>query len=399
MGSFSATCAVSGLAIPGGTRIRVVLLTENPYGEGWDLRAPPIRARYNDYGNIEDLREEDAAIARLWLQALDVDLVERGVGDNQSHDVATRRGMSFEALCEALQEGRVLVRQDAKDFWHPWHPPTGDDGPTLTELASRKESWRPTMANVETILGTDHAMRLNIDQPIGNVVRVRQAGFGTDTIALRLAQTKLSNSFAVAMTAGSGNYGFDAELLVFAAPGQDRSFAGPAWENKTDDRHLAVRWAFVREDVWDGFLAEANPSWMGDGTIAEKIAQVFEAWCKLEEEILCLQKRGQAIHFASLSSLTREAVPSVPGTLNLDVHLAMLALSDFSPDDKLHGVGMLAELLHVNGLLRDARQKWRPFDALAGSQYPEWKDQLRYLDVVTAIAQKELSAEGDRDRD
>lgn len=395
MGSFSATCAVSKLAIPGGTPIRAVLLTENPCGEGWDLRAPPVRARYNDYGNIENLRMEDAAIARLWLQALDVDLVERGVGDNQCHDVATRRGMSFEALCEALQEGRVLVRQDVKTFWRP---PIEGVSPSLTEIAQRrgKESWRPSMANVEEVLGA-HAGLVNIDQPIGNVVRVRKSGFGAPEEVLTDVREKLSGHFAVVMVAGSGNYGFDAELLVFAAPGKDRSFAGPAWENK-DERHLKVRWAFVREDVWDGFLAEANPSWMGDGTIDERIAQVFDAWRKLVEEPERMKalSRGWS-HFSNLSGLTREIVSSVPGVLNLDAHMAMLALSDFSEDDKLNGVQAIAELLHVNGFLRDARSKWAPFNALAGSQCPEWKDQLRYLGVVTAIAKKELLAEGDRD--
>ncbi len=398
MGSYSATCAVSGLAIPGGTRIRVVLLTENPYGEGWDLRAPPIRARYNDYGSIEDLRSEDAAIARLWLQALDVDLVEQGVGDNQCHDVATRRGMSFEALCEALQESRVLVRQDVKTFWRP--PNDHDhDSPSLAEIAQRrvKESWRPTMASVEEVLGA-HAGLVNIDQPIGNVVRVRKSEFGGAEEVLTDVRERLSAHFAVVMTAGSGNYGFDAELLVFAAPGPDRSFAGPVWDNKTDDRNLAVRWAFVREDVWDGFLAEANPSWMGDGTIDERIAQVFDVWRRLEEEPARMKalSRGWS-HFSNLSGLTREIVSSVPGVLNLDAHMAMLALSDFSDNDKLNGVQAIAELLHVNSFLRDARSKWAPFNALAGSQCPEWKDQLRYLGVVAAIAQKELRAEGDRD--
>jgi hypothetical protein len=387
---------VSKLAIPGGTPIRAVLLTENPYGEGWDLRAPPIRAEYNDYGNIKNLRKEDAAIARLWLQVLDVDLVERGVGDNQSHDVATRHGMGFEALCEALQEGRVLVRQDAKTFWRP---PYNGDFCGADVFNARTEAhlnaWRPTMANVEGVLG-DLTARVNIDQPIGNVVRVRKAGYGEGADVLAEALAKLSETFSVAATAGSGNYGFDTELLVFAAPGKDRSFAGPAWDGKTDDRHLAVRWAFVREDVWDGFLAESNPSWMGDGTLDERIAQVFDVWCKMAEDRR-RPHRSEPPHFSNLSGLAREVVSSVPGVLNLDAHMAMLALSDFAEKEKLNGVQAIAELLHVNGFLRDARSKWAPYDALAGSQCPEWKDQLRYLGVVTAIAQKELRAEGDRD--
>jgi hypothetical protein len=77
--------------------------------------------------------------------------------------------------------------------------------------------------------------------------------------------------------------------------------------------------------------------------------------------------------------------------------MAMLALSDFAEKEKLNGVQAVAELLHVSSFLLDARSKWAPYNALAGSQCPEWKDQLRYLGVVTAIAQKELRAEGDRD--
>lgn len=117
MGYFSATCALSGLAIPGGIPIRVLLLNMSSYGEGWSLRTPP--AAYNDYGGIKNIDPQDADICDLWRQALDVDLVEVGMGDNTCHDVPARKRMSFDDLCEALSEDRVRVRQDTKHFWRP----------------------------------------------------------------------------------------------------------------------------------------------------------------------------------------------------------------------------------------------------------------------------------------
>ena len=87
MGSFSMTCSISGLGIDAGTPVRALLLTENPYGEGWDLRTPPIRARYNDCGSIERVHPRDLPVAKLWLRGLREDLVELGAGDNQCHDV------------------------------------------------------------------------------------------------------------------------------------------------------------------------------------------------------------------------------------------------------------------------------------------------------------------------
>src|SRR5512140_3497244 len=102
MGSFNATCIISGLPIEAGTPVRYLALTQNntnkPNGHScyvhgrWQLRCPPLKAQYNDYGSIEHIKKRFTN--RVFFESLSVDCVEKGVGDNQCHDVQVRPGMS-----------------------------------------------------------------------------------------------------------------------------------------------------------------------------------------------------------------------------------------------------------------------------------------------------------------
>ena len=113
MGSFDGTCAVSGLPIGAGDKVRWLVLGANPYFEGgcacyphdiWYPRSLPVRAKCNDYGSIEGYDAGGLAVRSI-RDVLARDLVEVGVGDNLCHDVATSRDMSFESLLAAIWEG------------------------------------------------------------------------------------------------------------------------------------------------------------------------------------------------------------------------------------------------------------------------------------------------------
>ncbi len=119
MGSFEYKCAISGLPIGAGDKVRFLLLQSSPfssrgnYADGelsWYLRSLPVRAVYNDYGTVEEICPADLPITNNWLEGLKIDLVEKGWGDNTCHDVPTRKGMSFDELREALWEERLEVR-------------------------------------------------------------------------------------------------------------------------------------------------------------------------------------------------------------------------------------------------------------------------------------------------
>ena len=117
MGHFSQTCLLSHLPIPGGTPIRVCLLSSSPYGhsdrhgEAWSFRSIPFRAEYNDYGSIENVHPEDQILVDLALAQFNRDAIEIPQGDNPYHDPPVTRGMPAAGWWDALWEGRLRVRE------------------------------------------------------------------------------------------------------------------------------------------------------------------------------------------------------------------------------------------------------------------------------------------------
>jgi hypothetical protein len=117
MGCFSFTCAISGLPIDAGDKVRYCLLTEGPYPEErkhhihdeWAPRTWPLRAVYNDYGSVEKV--EKGAAKDAWMDGFRFDAVTKGWGENQSHDVATSKKMTWSTLLYAIWEGRLSVRR------------------------------------------------------------------------------------------------------------------------------------------------------------------------------------------------------------------------------------------------------------------------------------------------
>lgn len=293
MGYFAATCSLSDLPIPGGTSIRVLLLTENPYGDGWDLRAPPIRAVYDDYGGIQCVEPSDGVITDLWLKGLEVDMVCRHKGLL----AASHEKLSFDELVLALKEGRVMVRQDVKDFWRP---------PVEAQL------HRPS---------------------------------------------------------------------------------GPREKDSNEDRTLRVRWAFVRSDVWDGLVAEKRPCWWSPGTMDEAVSRVVEFYEGLVEDnpvsrILRKNQGENSIpHFTALAYPGKDGlVKSTPGVIGLTEHLALLKLAAMGAEDVARILDATAEMVHVHFFLHDARRVWEPVEFCRGAQDAEWRDQLRFMKVVMAVA-------------
>jgi len=263
MGDFSMTCSLSGLGISGGTPVRCLLLTASPYGDGWIVRTPPLRATYDSYGSIKEVHEDDKFIADLWLRGLREDLIEMGLGDNRVHDVPTAKDMSFEQLLDAVRAGRVIVRQDTKHFWRR---PNLFDGEVAREEC---ESLVPTLRRIEGVLARDEelvasypqpvsreasANKFVVDEPVPYLVRVRfghyQSGPEHQT-ALNMALAAIERAgFVGVVAAGSGRYAATAELLVLSAPNAKDHVTGPQWDWPVENKHRTVAMAMVREDIW-----------------------------------------------------------------------------------------------------------------------------------------------------
>lgn len=287
MGDFSLTCSISGLGISGGTPVRCLLLTASPYDDddprrAWIVRTPPLRAVCNSYGSIEDVHKDDKFVADLWLRGLREDLVEKGLGDNSCHDVPASKDMSFEALLEAIQEHRVEVRQDAVYFWR--RPVDRSLAGLVRDDAA---AATPDMRRIERVLSEDTLLPIRIglalerepnlsavsrvaeenkfvvDEPVPHLVRVRfghyQHGEG-HLAALHAAREAIERAgFLGVVSAGSGRYANDAELLVLPAPNAAAHVRGPQWDmapgqSADQNKRLSVAMAMVREDVWQAIV-------------------------------------------------------------------------------------------------------------------------------------------------
>ncbi len=121
MGCWHETCGVTQMPLIHGTPVALILLTnvsrirqgENHAGHCrsnaiWTPRALPIYGKYNEYGSIEDFTMNWNTT--FIVDGFREDLVEKEVGENTVHDVATKKAdLNIDNLLEWIHESRVEV--------------------------------------------------------------------------------------------------------------------------------------------------------------------------------------------------------------------------------------------------------------------------------------------------
>lgn len=299
MGDFSLTCSISGLGISGGDPVRCILVTATPYEDddprhAWIVRTPPIRAVYNSYGSIEDVNKDDLFAANLWLRGLREDLVEKGLGDNSVHDVATAKNMTFENLLDALVERRIEVRQDTKHFWRRplIRDPRFDPSDLQSPFYQRVEKVLSKAVDVSRSAAPD---KYTVDEPVPYLARVRYGQYthgAEQKKALEIAQKIIEQAgFVGVVTAGSGRYADSADLIVMPAPSaKDEHVTGPQWDmakgqSASGDKTLTVELAMVREDVWQALI-----SYPHETTVTADCITCGQQFCYHEKGRLCPNK-------------------------------------------------------------------------------------------------------------
>jgi len=307
MGSFNVTCIVSGLAIEVGDPVRFLALTENEFHRGndhicyvtgrWQPRTAPLRAEYNDYGSIQNIQK--SLSERVFFESFNSDVIEKGVGDNQCHDVHVRKGMSRDEWLDALWEGRVFVRG-----LHGEHNPN--------YVHEDKDEYHrkgvPTLARIENVLKeadlpitTEYGAKgFVLDDVTEGFIRVRNGRFEEDqkTKALEKAMKVIQAAgYGAMITCGTGHYANNAEILVAPKPGivnengsQFRLSVAGLNPQETWKKERAVSQAMIREDVWQILLNTTIKSWNGKWTYEVMKEQARQALCsdKLPPgEVMC----------------------------------------------------------------------------------------------------------------
>jgi len=380
MGSFSYTCAVSGLPIEAGDPVYYYLLTQNPYTDSrpceqhglWFPRTFPILANYDDYGRGEKF--EPGPLKDVWKTGLEIDLVERGWGENCVHDCAVAKSMRFEELVEAIVACRVRVRQNV-----------GRKGSRELDeqlgFVSKVPPGVPTRKRVEKALrdggfklyeGAYSTSGFMADKSGHGEVRVRFHGVGAewnkDAEHLARAQSVLAK-YATVITVGSGPYANSAEMRVLPKPGT-KDFFGV---RRVKEKSLAVNHAMIRKDVWDSLL-NLKVEHFGSKTTREIGVDEFRKgarecqWLFMEERERLKKLAGTTPMEELLALLLYTPPRDVPGawvlskdiipfTVGLGTTFSLLMKEAPLPETALDRLGEFAFLHYV---LSEVRYMWRP---------------------------------------
>lgn len=114
MGCWNKTCGLSNLHITAGSPVYVFVLEDrrdDSHCYTTSLYRPlllPFQSEYNDYGGGEN---SSGIALNLILSAIQEELVELDVGDNQYHDIAVKKkDFSEELFFEAVHEDRLAIQ-------------------------------------------------------------------------------------------------------------------------------------------------------------------------------------------------------------------------------------------------------------------------------------------------
>ncbi len=256
MGCFDFTCAISALPIAHGVPVVALMIQEarfERYGP-WAIRSLPVYGEYNDYGSIENY--PDDIRTRAWVESLKHDVIEKGVGDNEYHDIGYRKESTFEQLLKSLwQHGQVQVNLTGLRLPDPDHKYEPAKAPLQI----------PSIANIEELLG-DLKPSVLIDETNSNEFRVRRSNYCADSTPrdesfalMEQCMEKLLPHYAVMHSCGSGGYSHgDSELVVRPKPGAKREDGHTAsvhrWDPEFQKTIGTVTMVMIRRDVWDLLL-------------------------------------------------------------------------------------------------------------------------------------------------
>lgn len=133
MGCWNATCAMSRLPINYHDDVICWFIAESPFYEHpqsatnltypWDryqLLGIPFRAKYNDYGSVEDINVKDLPIVEALLSTICDKMVEFELGDNEYHDIEVKKEkFNFELCMSAIHEERMQLRRYGQENGAP----------------------------------------------------------------------------------------------------------------------------------------------------------------------------------------------------------------------------------------------------------------------------------------
>lgn len=415
MGSFTYNCAISGLPVGAGDDVMFLLLTKHQsyrdhavyMTDWWYPRTFPLKAKYDDYGSVENV--QIGPMKDLWMKGFQLDLIEKGVGDNSCHDVAIFKNSTFDQMLEALGEYRIEVSRS----FNPQRPVSDENAPENFDTAY--PSMRRVMDAMRfcgfEVVG-DYSPSANnsfyVDEEFFGSVRVRLSSYGDmehHVTALRYVQAALGNQWATMITTGSGHYSNPAELILRPLPDNTQRVRLYRQDQRQDySKPEKVYPCMIRQDVWNALLTvsvqmgyNSDPAWTLDSyrnmvkkdwesllpmfcrlrelkaasltSTKEDMDKLRVIW-KLEDEIDL--ERSNSRELAITSYLKDSNLPySVNWTTNWQMMLTQHLETPFEDSVIEEWLELVAQTLMIKLVLETIRYWWRPSNSV-GSQIGEW---------------------------
>jgi len=414
MGDFDYTCAISGLPIGAGDKVRYLLISSSPYtsesclmSSSWFPRTFPIKAEYNDYGSVENVEE---GIGRdLWMEGLKLDMASCGIGDNTCHDVPTSKYMSFNDLLSAIIEGRVLVSRNYDRYNYAsnlkrYRPKTPVGVPTMQRV--RKILVKNKFKICTEFCGEGYI----ISKLRYGTICIRCSGYGKDAYGkemygrdieflLRLLPY-LNQEYTTVIKAGDGSH--RVELMVHVRPGT-KDFHGSRKDKKTP---LHVNHMMIREDVWQQLLQTPVEDNYGQSiaTVEDHKQAIFDLYEK-GYQIMVAYKNAETgsvekdrLRFELNYGLDRDynnlispfvCKSEIPFTVGLGEHWKLLLEKCLPLEDVKHVLEAIAEFVHVWKVISKLRIAWHPSTS-CGPQYGEWKSHQDFLHKLLVVVDQEV---------
>jgi len=422
MGSFSYTCALSGLPIETGDKVRYLLLTQSPYeysigtmNDAWLARTFPIKAYYNDYGSVEDV--EEGIGKDLWMEGFKIDLVSVGLGENTCHDISTSKNMSFDDMLEAIVEHRIKVKRTV-DFY---------DHYDKREFRTKTRIGVPTMQRVRKLLKHNGFNIVNrgfeeegyiIDKLKYGKIRVRFSFAGKnwhkDEKFLKLVQPCLKE-YSTVIVAGQGSN--IADLLVYPKPGIKDWNGVNSFSAKPT---LKVDHAMIREDVWQEIINTPLNIYSDKSiTIQDYYSAITKIYTKCQEILsehskqykgdinsstfkLSIQYKFQSLAYSKewesnpvIFWLVQTGTPYV---ITIVEHWKLLIYKGLPLDEVMPVLYEMAEFIYVMNYMMLLRFYWMPSNG-CGPQNGMWNNHKQFLESLLRVvkAQRHCDSEPKRD--
>ena len=402
MGSFNEVCALSGMNIGYGDKVRVLFVTQNPYVnadqryaqrgcyhyDNWFVRTPPLAGVYDDYGRA---KIKDSPMTELIAECFDRDVIEMPFGYNHCHHLPVVKGRGLDHYFEAALEGRLLVQDE------------------YTRPRTKPPESFPTWQKVHEILKkADLPIQIEVDagfnaQPVlpGIVSLIFNAYEGEDE-RLQEAKKVLDAHYDSKMVYTIPDREYEPCLMLVPKGAFDdptlltnveelkyKMQRHPSHDQKY--RQLPVLYIMVRDDVWRAYCTQKikEPSWHSGEPFTiqrtmEKLKKASEQHGKLmkhaDEDVRALI--GDSIGFRDLmTTIPFQTMPSTHITASLDK-------TDFPRDILLLAC---AELSQVEYMMSRLHLSWH-IPSLGG-QEGEWDTRTKLLRKIAKLSEAQLKKE------